>query len=195
SDVCSSDLSTVEFGVELGVEAVNLAVSAELNQLDGARISWLQTHSCASRNIKALALGRLAGKLQVSIRLGKMEVGSDRSVAASLVCYLEVACFFALVDMNFFRGVEDEFTGSRAIVLLCDVVLADRVVASIQLGSVGECGLDLHGGDHLWHAFHDFFTRQVGDTFAHQLCDGLAVACAFEQFCGDIRLCFGVVEL
>src|SRR5699024_12801522 len=82
-------------------EAVSLAAPSQSNRLAGARLSCRQSHSCASRNIKALALGRLAVNLQVSIRLGKLEVGSDLNWAVSLVGYLEGDCFFALVDKNF----------------------------------------------------------------------------------------------
>ena len=60
---------------------------------------------------------------------------------------------------------------------------ADRLVDGHELGAAGEGGLTLMSWDHLGDAVHHIGAGRHRAAFAHELRNGLAVACAFHH-CG-----------
>ena len=64
-----------------------------------------------------------------------------------------------------------------------------------ELGAIGKGGLHLDVRNHLGDAVHHIGAGQHRAAFAHELCHGLAVACALHHRRADQRHGLGVVEL
>src|SRR5256885_50403 len=74
-------------------------------------------------------------------------------------------------------------------------LLADRMMNGDELGAVGKGALDLHLLEHLRHSLHHVVAAEDVEAGRHQVGDAPAVANPLQNFGGDQRQRFGVVQL
>src|SRR5260221_5196688 len=74
------------------------------------------------------------------------------------------------------------------------ILTGNRVMHGHELGAVGESAFDLHVINHFGHAGHDLVTTKQLTAEIHQLSHAFAVADEFQQYGGDKRDGFGMIQ-
>ncbi len=117
-----------------------------------------------------------------------MIVGADLDRSVTGILNPQAASFTARIERN--RPLFNEvFSGYHA------TLLGNGVMDGDQLGTIREGGFDLDVMDHLGNTLHHVIAGEQRRTERHQLRNGPAVSCPFQDFGRNIGHDFRIVEL